>query len=233
MIKQITIALVAALALIAVPGARADLTTCRTGPGCLNGTDSYDWTNNYGAPFSPIPNGSTATSNGGATLTVSLAGGGNGERRDQGNGWAGNFNPGDELFWTSSPGQGPLTFLFSNPLSGLGANIQSDYFGSFTAQLQAFDINGNLIDSQIENGNSTSNGDGSAIFIGLTNDPGIASATFSLTSSSNDVNDFAINQLDTVVATPEPGFYVPVAGLMVALAFAKLRKARELRTSEK
>ena len=87
------VALTAAMALAVTPLASASSVTCRTGTGCLNGTDHFDWTANYGAPFSDIPNDSTATSKFGNTALVNLAGG-DGERRDQGNGWIGNFAPG-------------------------------------------------------------------------------------------------------------------------------------------
>jgi len=199
--------LTAAVALVVTPLASASGVTCRTGTGCLNGNDSYDWTANYGGPFNPIPNNSTAVSNGGLEATVNFAQGGDGQRRDEGNGWGGNFAFGDELLWTNSPGQGPLTLTFLNPVNGAGANIQADFFGSFTALIQAFDANGNLIDSFSENGNSNPNGDGSAIFIGLLAN-GIKSIEFSLTSCALDCNDFAINQLDIVTggggSVPEP-----------------------------
>jgi len=66
---------------------------------------------------------------------------------------------------------------FSAPVQGAGAQIQPDFFGAFVAGVSAFDANGqNLpmgpIDGVLfggfsEPGNSTANGDGSAIFIGL------------------------------------------------------------------
>ena len=189
----------AALVCGLVSFAAAGLTTCRTGPGCLNGNDSFDWTTNYGGPFNNIPNGSTATSNGGITATVNLAGG-DGLRLDEGDGWSGNFTPGDELLWTQ--GNGPLTFNFNTPVNGAGAQIEADFFGAFTAQL--CDNLGNCV---VENGDGEPTEDGSAIFIGIT-DPGITSITFSLLSCVSDCTDFAINQLDVITGTtpiPEPG----------------------------
>lgn len=197
---------VASLAIVRF--ASASGVTCRTGNGCLNGVDHFDWTVNYGPPFSDIPNNSLAFSNGGLSATINFAGGGNGQRRDQGNGWNGNFTLGDELLWTNSPGQGPLTITFATPVGGLGANIQADFFGPFTAMIQAFDLRGHLIETFTENGNSNPNGDGSAIFIGLV-DSGIEKVVFSLTSCDFDCNDFAINQLDITTCcgppVPEPG----------------------------
>jgi hypothetical protein len=212
--------LAAAVLLTTAPLASASGVTCRVGNGCLNGDDFYDWTANYGPPFSNIPNNSTATSFFGFEATVNFAGGGDGQRRDQGNGWGGNFTPGDELLWTNSPGQGPLTITFDQIVMGVGANIQADFFGDFTALIQAFDVNGNLIDSFSENGTSNGNGDGSAIFIGLTNEPGIKSVEFSITSCALDCADFAINQLDTLTGNegvPEPATLVLMGSALFSL----------------
>src|SRR5690349_9154939 len=191
--------LAAAVLLTTAPLATASGVTCREGgPQCLNASDHYDWTQNFGPPFTTIPNNSFAYSFFfGETAVVSFAQGGDGERVDQGNGWNGNFRNGDELLWTNSPGQGPLTFTFECcGVRGVGANIQTDFFGPFTALIQGFSFSGALIDSFSEDGYS--NGDGSAIFIGLNdrNITDIQSVTFSITSCMADCNDFAINQLD-------------------------------------
>jgi hypothetical protein len=229
---------VLALAAFAVSlGSVAEATpvTCRTGLGCLNGTDFFDWTINYGPPFSPIPNNSTATSSLGVQVTVNFAEGGGGMRVDQGIGWTGNFTPGDELLWTDF--DGPLNLNgFSQTLSGVGANIQTDQFGDFTALIQAFDAGGTLIGSFSENGTSTTSGDGSAIFIGLTNVPGIAFVTFSVpfcqTGGVGGCSaDFAINQLDIVrgavapVAAPVPGTLLLLSSGLVIVGYLRRRRS--------
>lgn len=184
---------------VIVQTAAADSVTCRNGPGCLNAPDHFDWTANFGPPFTNIPDNSIATTGGGRQALLTFGSGGEGQRRDQGVGWYGNFFPGDELLWTGST-DGPMTFTFLNgfTVSGIGTQIEADSPGDFTALLQAYNAQNQLIASFAENGNSNYNNDGSAIFLGVANVPGIAKAVFSLTSCSADCGDFAINQLDVV-----------------------------------
>jgi hypothetical protein len=126
--------------------------------------------------------------------------------------WGGNFDNGDELLTTNCcAGYGPLIFSFSEAVSGLGANIEpqrSD--GPFTAVLQGFDSGGHLIDSVTESGEIDTTV-GTAIFIGLANDPGIVSAEFSVTSCPLECTAFAVNQLDIVPSetgtVPEPATF--------------------------
>ena len=224
---------VLALAAFAVSlGSVAEATpvTCRTGLGCLNGTDFFDWTTNYGPEGSPIPNNSTATSSLGVQVTVNFAGGGDGQLIDQGVNWSGNFTPGDELLWTEGFGSLNLNG-FSQTLSGIGANIQVAFPGDFTALIQAFDAGRGLIGSFSENGTSNGNADGSAIFIGLSDVPGIASATFSVTSCLFNCENFAINQLDIVtgavapVAVPAPGTLLLLSAELVTLDYLRRRRS--------
>ena len=187
--------------------ANANGVTCRYGDGCLNPDDYFDWEQNFGPPFSDIPNDSFVVSRVGLGALVHFEGGGDGQRRDEGTGWQGNFLPGEHLLWTNS--QGPLTFYFSPDVVGAGVQIQAHSPGAFTAVLQAYDRNGYLISRFTEHGDSNGNEDGSAIYIGLLVIGGdaISTMTLSLRDANGDPNDFAINQLDVIVPTdsvPEP-----------------------------
>jgi len=154
-----------------------------------------------------VSNPFTATSTGGITVTGSFAGSGGGQQIvQQGSSWGGNFSLNDYVLWTNH--NGPLTLAFNQGVSLAGAQIQADYFGAFEAQIQAFDGT-TLLGTFTENGNSNSNGDGSAIFMGIQDLSGaqITSITLSLLNASTDPNDFGIDTLylnGTSSVTPEP-----------------------------
>jgi hypothetical protein len=164
----------AVIFLLGITSAWAGTVTGVTSLAALGATDSVDW-GQFGPPFTLLTTPETWTSGGGLTgevgITGSTVGTQNFERVDQGNGWAGNFTPGDHLLWNQGgPGQTNIDFgiLFNAGLAfGGGLQIQADFFGAFTATVTAFDVNGNTLGSFSEAGNSNSNGDGSAIFIGL------------------------------------------------------------------
>jgi hypothetical protein len=114
------------------------------------------------------------------------------ERRDQGNGWNGNFGPGESTLFTNNGG--PVTLSFNHPVQGFGSQIQAGLFGNFTAQIQAFDGSNNLLGTFTENGVSNSNGNDSAIFLGvLSSATDISKIVVGLTvAPSNAVNFFAL-----------------------------------------
>lgn len=106
--------------------------------------------------------------------------------------WEGNFIP-----WTNplyNNGGGSITIDFNQPIFGASTQIQSHAYGNFTANVQAFDLAGNLLGNSDVAGLSNGNADGSAIWISVHNN---APSISRLVYSTND-NDFAI------AATPVP-----------------------------
>jgi hypothetical protein len=217
--RTLTLAMVAAL-VAAAPGSASASVTLVTSRAALGANDLIDW-GQLGPSFTQITNPVTVTSTGGNTaITAQVSG--NGERRDQGFGWAGNFAPGDRLYWTqygfNSNDQGPVTLTFNKFMSGAGAQVQENFFGGFTAFISAHDSSHNLLGTFTENGLSTPNGDNSAIFIGVSSSSAnIASVTFGLTSAQvGNTADFAINQVSLVssnaVPVPEPSS-LAIAGI--------------------
>jgi hypothetical protein len=186
--------------------ARADNLQLYTSRTAFGGNDMVDW-GQLGPCMTPIPNQFFAHSNvTGVVIDGFFLGGGVGEVRIQTMcGWGGNFASGDVVVWTRSPGQGPLRLLFCESVVGAGVQIQSDFFGPFTARIEAFNGDTSL-GSFTEEGNSTPSGDNSAIFIGVKDldGPHITSLVLSLTAAFSDPADFAINKmaLDTGALAP-------------------------------
>jgi hypothetical protein len=120
-----------------------------------------------------------------------------------------------------------MDISFSNPISGAGAQIQADYFGSFTATITAYGAGSTFLESFIESGDSTSNGDGSAIFLGvLDSTADIYSIQYSVVSVTGN-NDFAINTLSLLDTNGTPSVPEPSTMLLVASGLAGLAAFRK------
>ena len=103
-----------------------------------------------------------------------------------------------------------MSFVFNNPISGFGTQIQGDTFGAFTGTISAFDPLNALLGSFSFSGTSNSNGDNSAIFVGVLSSSGIGRIDLGAADPNVGGQDFAINQVrlngDGVPgsAVPEP-----------------------------
>ena len=197
----------------------------------LGGNDYVDW-GTAGVEFTDIANPFSVTSNGGINIGVSdpnMSVGNLFQTRTQGTSWYGNFNTGDNLLWTNSS-PGPIILSFSNPVAGAGAQIQSDYYGSFNAEIDALDAQGNVLATDDFSGTSNYDGGlGSAIFIGLLSDSSnIDAISFNVLSVGDPTNptptDFAINQVGLrTSAVPEPAT-VSLLGLGALGLFFRRKK---------
>jgi hypothetical protein len=194
-----------------------------TSPAALPTTDTIGW-GQLGNPFTSVASPSTVTSAGGISASISDAGGAF-ERRDEGDGWGGNFASGSKLLWNL--GNGPDTITFGTPVYGAGAQIQADFFGAFTAVISAYGAGNVLLGSESFNG--VSGNTGSAIFAGLDSTTPIYSIVFSLSSASYLPTDFAINTLDlNTTSVPDAGmssWLLGISTLALGLYRRKIAKS--------
>lgn len=216
------LAAVAALTLASAGAASAAITVV-TNVGALGADDSINWTQLGGDYTIVSPPVAVVTTLG---HNATLSSGGSLEKRTQGPSWNGNFSDGEALIWTNQ--QGPdITLTFANLVRGVGAQIQADFFGDFTAEIIGSD--GGVLGTFTENGYSDSSGEGSAIFIGLLSDTAnIKSIRFDLTSASDgSTNDFAIGHVSIASggAVPEPASWaLMILGMGAVGGLARTRR---------
>jgi hypothetical protein len=203
-----------------------------TNASTLGAFDTFDWSQ-IGPQAITVSSPQNVVSNGGMNASVSSAGNAL-QTLIEGNsfGWSGNFAPGVSVLWDAAVGP-DITLTFANPVSGAGAQIQSDFGGNFTAQITAFDKNGATLGSFSEKGVATENNDDSAIFIGLLdNSADIAKIQFILTDATSSPNDFAIGSADFsgtgVSETPLPSAFLLFASAVTGLGFYGRRRVKNL-----
>jgi hypothetical protein len=151
---------------------------------------------------SNIPNGTVITVPGISGLTATLS-------EDVGNGmtycvqnvgggtqwdWAGNFALNSPVIHSQTgfaqppTTAGPLQWVFSLGIAGFGCQIQANFYGAFTALIQAYDVANALLGSFTVNGVSNNNQDNSCVFLGIL-------------STANDIRKI---RMDVTVAAPNP-----------------------------
>lgn len=137
-------------------------------------------------------------------------------------GWAGDFGHNAIVLWGSTPRD---TFTFAAATSSFGVQYDPDGppNSNFSAQIDAYDHSGNLLETVTENGffagaNYTSD---VAMFIGIQR----ASADIAKVVVSGSTSDFALSggTGSNVSSTPEPSSFA-LAGLGVLAAILLLRR---------
>lgn len=223
----------AKLAILALFGgalAHADLIVLKTDSIGLGSNETVFWTQ-LGSDGASVPHSFSATSSTSETVSGSFSTT-TGMIADVGLGWgppSGTFAENDALVWAfdtgSNSGTGPVTFTLPNAGYGVGASVQADNPGQFTAKLQLF--NGLVSLGSVT---LTSDVAGDAIFLGALDTSGsnVTSATFSLTAAQsnssvgNNLGDFAIDTLninEVAGATPEPASFLLMGSALLGLGW--------------
>lgn len=225
---------VTGLAILWSTSALADVVVLWDGTGA---NDTTTW-GQLGPDGTVIPNGATATSAGGTTMTLtSLASSQTGltsvECPAAPCSWNGSapFTAGETLVWANTgppsySGTAPFDIFFNNrSLGAAGLAVQPDMPGTFTAEVQVDFTDSSL--SSIFSVNSDLAGD--PLFIGLQDITGnnIASIGFDVINSGSD-HDFASGTLSMIEAAsvPEPkfGFLLLAAFPLIGFGVQRLRR---------
>lgn len=176
----------------------ADTVVQVTSPTQQNADDSVNWSQ-LGADNTVLNASFTAASAKGASDTVSLTAAGSVTSvvcSATPCSWTGSgFTAGDTLLWssdTSNGGTGPITISFGSAVTGVGAYIQNNAAGTFTAQIQV--LNGS---TTLATYTAASDANGDAVYLGAYDQSGsnITSVVFSITAGSGTLTDFGLDKL--------------------------------------
>lgn len=175
----------------------------------------------FGPVNTIVPSGSIGTTTGTDVFGVKIEGTSSMKRLDEGNGWFGFFNSGENLLWTTD-GE-VVKFTQAKSAQAVGMDVQRNYFGDkYTLHLAAYDGLGQLL-GQVDSDVSAF----SAGFIGArSSDNNILSYYLWVTSEATTPNNFAFDHVSIECCNP-----VPEPATMSALGLGALALLRRKRNS--
>ena len=202
--------------------------TGTTNPALFN--DWVDWCQ-YGCAGNQLATPQNFVSSLGSTGEVGLVGTLQGfYNLQQGTSWNGNFANGMGLIYNGvSYGNNPTAIAATLDQSemGVGAYVQANFYGSFTATITLFDINFQSLGSFTTTGSSDNNV-GAALFIGAFGSAPVWAAQFDVIDQFGN-EDFAIGSLgltNNTGTTPEPSTLLLLAPSALGLAGVLRRRLK-------
>ncbi len=164
-------------------------------------------------------------------------------RRDQGAGWNGSFNAGEELIWSRRDGSFRIDFFNTQtgeaaPIAGFGARYEDSITGSlFNGRLQGYDSLDNILFTYELAGMSEFNGPaGSSPFFGaLSDERNISYLKYTdlttgapLGQQGFALGTFYVQENPTMTPVPEPASILLLAtGALGAIAAAQRKRKSE------
>lgn len=182
----------------------------------------YDWSS-QGPAFTLIASPLDVALGAGLGMQVTTATGEPMERRDQNFFFPGAFLPGEALLWTLGA-NGPLRFAFSEAVFGFATEVQSAFFGDFTATISAFGSSNELLASFSGNGTLPfPDGGGRTVFLGLQSTVGIRAIEVNTLSRDFLLNGLTVGTTDISVV-PEPASMLLLGTGLAGLHLARRRR---------
>ena len=136
--------------------------------------------------------------------------------------FTGGFTPGEAILYTNYVST-DITLTFASPVSGVGAQLEANVDGPFTAQIT---VNG--VDTFSEMGTANGN-DNSAIFIGW-NGP-ISAISFAITADVAPPLDFLLGTVYVSNPVPETSTWAMMLLGSAGLAYSGYRRAKNVTAS--